>query len=250
MTNAYYKPGHERGSKVRELFDRIARRYDLINDVQSLGLHRFWKRRLVRRMTEQPGWKILDVCCGTGDLTIAMRRGGAKAFGVDFSSGMLGQAARRSRVEGKADGSDCLNVGSGGLPLVQGDALQLPFGSGTFDAVTISYGLRNLAGFEAGLDELMRVLKPGGLLMVLDFGKPSVGWWRALYFGYLACAVPLFGLMFAGDAGAYAYILESLKHYPAQRGIERRCRELGCVEVEMEEILGGAMAINLARRAG
>ena len=197
MANPFYSPGRERAAKVQDLFGTIARRYDLINDLQSLGLHRLWKRRLVRLARLESGQRALDVCCGTGDVTFALARTGAEVIGLDFSREMLRVAeARRVRDAGREPS------GQGGtLAFVQGDALHLPFPDASFDAVTISYGLRNLADFEAGLAEMRRVLRTAGRLLVLDFGKPANPLWRALYFAYLRAAVPLFGRLFAGRRG-------------------------------------------------
>jgi demethylmenaquinone methyltransferase/2-methoxy-6-polyprenyl-1,4-benzoquinol methylase len=129
---------------------------------------------------------------------------------------------------------------------VQGDALQLPFPDKSFDIVTIAYGLRNLADIKSGLGEMRRVMKPGGRLLVLDFGKPDNPIWRGVYFGYLRTFVPLLGRIFCGSASAYAYILESLRHYPAQRGVAAQMTELGLVNVRVINLLGGVMSINYA----
>ncbi|HSH93943.1 MAG TPA: class I SAM-dependent methyltransferase, partial [Roseimicrobium sp.] len=132
---------------------------------------------------------------------------------------------------------------------LQGDALHLPFPDAHYNVITISYGLRNLADFDGGIREMWRVLKPGGRLLVLDFGKPDNALWRGLYFTYLRCFVPIFGWLFAGDAKAYAYILESLKHYPAQRGVEEMFRKLGGEKVRTLNFMGGVMSINYAEKS-
>jgi demethylmenaquinone methyltransferase / 2-methoxy-6-polyprenyl-1,4-benzoquinol methylase len=227
----YYFPGPERASRVRALFDRIAPRYDLINDLQSFGLHRFWKRKLISLAKIETGAPVLDVCCGTGDLALALASAGAKVIGCDFSPRMLSIA--RARAGGKAH-------------FVQADALALPAKDQSIELMTIGYGLRNLANFPQGLAELLRVLKPGGELLILDFGKPRNPVWRALYFAYLRAFVPLFGLLFCGDAAAYSYILESLLHYPAQEGISRLLEELGCEKIEVYNLAGGIMSIHRA----
>ncbi len=234
--NPYYGESQsDRASRVRALFNRIAPRYDLVNDVQSFGLHRFWKRQLIRLANPIEGEKALDVCCGTGDITLSIAQMGVETVGVDFSSGMLEQARQR-------------NTASVQATFVEADALQLPFGDNEFDLVTIAYGLRNLAEFEAGLQELARVLKPGGRMLVLDFGKPDNHLWRRLYFAYLGWMVPIFGALFCGDSAAYSYILESLKHYPAQRGVAARMSTMGFDDVRIDAILGGVMSINLGKK--
>ena len=131
---------------------------------------------------------------------------------------------------------------------VRGDAQRIPFQDASFDIVTVGYGLRNLANWEAGLSEMCRVAVPGGRLLVLDFGKPENPLWRFLYFSYLRLFVPVLGLIFCGSASAYAYILESLLHYPAQRGVAAKMRNLGLVNIQVINLLGGAMSINYAQK--
>lgn len=237
MANEFYNPGTQRAAQVNRLFATIAPRYDFINDLQSLGLHRRWKRRLARLAAVQPGDQALDLCCGTGDISFALAQKGARVTGLDFSPEMLAVAGERSPKSTAHSPK-----------FMQGDAQQLPFPDESFNIVTVGYGLRNLASWEAGLAEMVRVAKPGARLLVLDFGKPDNGLWRALYFGYLRLCVPVFGLLFCGKASAYAYILESLKHYPAQRGVEAKMRALGLVNVRVENILGGAMSINYGEK--
>lgn len=237
MGNAYYAPDATRAAKVHSLFARIAPRYDLINDLQSFGLHRLWKRRLVRLAAARPGLRALDLCCGTGDVAFALARAGAEVTGFDFSQEMLAVAKQRKP-----------SAGSGPIEFLHGDALKMPFPDAHFDIVTISYGLRNLADFAGGLREMHRVMRPGGRLVVLDFGKPPNRLWRTLYFGYLRFAVPIFGRIFCGDAAAYAYILESLRHYPAQEGVAAALRELGCANVRVVNLLGGVMSLNYGEK--
>jgi demethylmenaquinone methyltransferase/2-methoxy-6-polyprenyl-1,4-benzoquinol methylase len=241
VPNIFFDPGEQRADRVKELFARIARRYDLINDLQSVGLHRRWKRRLVQMAHPQQGERALDICCGTGDLALAFDREGVNVVGLDFSEPMLEIARRRSATS---------DSGSGNIRFVCGDAQDLPFQDGAFDIVTVGYGLRNLADWKAGLAEMARVAKPGGRVLVLDFGKPRNPVWRLLYFCYLRSLVPLLGLAFAGNASAYAYILESLKHYPAQDGVAARMRETGLLQVQVVEFLAGMMTINYGEKAG
>lgn len=233
MGNEFYNPGAERATQVNRLFATIAPRYDFINDLQSLGWHRRWKRRLAQLAQVQAGDRALDLCCGTGDISFALAKCGATVTGLDFSKEMLAVAGQRQPPAAVRNPQ-----------FLQGDAQKLPFADESFDIVTVGYGLRNLASWETGLREMVRVAKPGARLLVLDFGKPENGLWRAIYFGYLRLCVPILGLLFCGKASAYAYILESLKHYPAQRGVAAKMQELGLINVRIENILGGAMSIN------
>jgi len=236
MTNRFYAPGEARSARVRDLFARVARRYDLINDLQSFGLHRAWKRQLIQIATPCPGERALDLCCGTGDVAFALAARQASVIGLDFSEPML--AIARQRREGTR----------AGVEFVQVDAQALAFPDNSFDIVTISYGLRNLADPKVGLQEMYRVAKPGGRLLVLDFGKPENPLWRSLYFSYLRFLVPIFGRVFCGDSQTHAYILESLRHYPAQKGIAAAMAEIGCSEVTIRNLMGGMMSINFARK--
>jgi demethylmenaquinone methyltransferase/2-methoxy-6-polyprenyl-1,4-benzoquinol methylase len=221
---------------VRDLFGRIAARYDLINDVQSLGLHRLWKRRLVRLAQVGTGDRALDVCCGTGDIALRLATRGATVVGLDFSDPMLAIARRRAE-----------QAGAGGqLEFLQGDAQQLPFEGGQFEAVTVGYGLRNLEHWQVGLAEMARVTRSGGRVLVLDFGKPRNPVLRSLYFLYLQVMVPVLGWLFCGTASAYAYILESLRDYPAQTGVAEAMHELGLLQVRVSNLLGGMMSIHSA----
>ena len=240
MSNVFYVPGEQRAAKVNDLFAAIARRYDLLNDLQSFGLHRRWKRRVIQLAAVQPGRRALDVCCGTGDLALALARAGAEVTGLDFSPAMLEIAEARRFKNPQSAGAN--------PKFIQGDAQQLPFPDHSFDAVTVGYGLRNLASWETGLREMFRVARPGARLVTLDFGKPPNRLWRAIYFAHLKMTVPLLGRLFCGNADAYAYILESLKHYPAQQGVAEKMRQWNLSHVRVIALLGGAMAINYGEK--
>ena len=254
MSNRFYVPGEPRAASVNALFSQIARRYDLINDVQSFRMHRRWKRRLVGLANPAPGLRALDICCGTGDIAFALAARGAETVGLDFSKPMLAVAERRRReAEVRSQKSEDSDPGFDLQPptsvrFIHGDAMKLPFPEATFDIVTVGYGLRNLASWETGLQEMIRVAKAGGRVLVLDFGKPDQALWRTLYFGYLRLFVPVYGLALVGRASAYAYILESLKHYPAQRGVELKMRELQLEKVRVVNLLGGAMSFNAGEK--
>jgi demethylmenaquinone methyltransferase/2-methoxy-6-polyprenyl-1,4-benzoquinol methylase len=239
MPKTYYEPGARRATKVNELFTRIAPRYDLINDLQSFGLHRYWKQRVIKEAKPRKGEKALDLCCGTGDIALGLARKGSEVTGLDFSERMLEIARERQTKAG---------TGFARMQFVSGDAQNLPFPDGTFDIVTIGYGLRNLASWEMGLQEMKRVAKPGGRLVILEFGKPDNAVWRAIYEAYLKLFSPALGLVFCGDSAAYSYILESLKHYPAQRVVGEKMREMGFENVRVINLLGGAMSINYGEK--
>jgi demethylmenaquinone methyltransferase/2-methoxy-6-polyprenyl-1,4-benzoquinol methylase len=239
VQNKYLSYDDERAPKVREMFSRLAPRYDLVNDVMSFGLHRRWKRDTVELGLESPARPLrwLDLCCGTGDIAFLAERlagqGQARVTGLDFTLPMLAVARRRRPSEGST------------ASFSQGDALRLPFRDGSFDVVSVGYGLRNLADIPRGLAEMRRVLAPGGRAVVLDFGKPDNPVASALYWAYLEIAMPLMGWLFHGDPDTYAYIPASLTRYPAQRGVEALMKEAGFVNVRFEERLLGTMGINV-----
>jgi demethylmenaquinone methyltransferase/2-methoxy-6-polyprenyl-1,4-benzoquinol methylase len=240
VSNVFYVPGEQRAAKVNNLFATIARHYDLINDLQSFGLHRRWKRRVIELATVKSGDLALDLCCGTGDLALTLAQRGAETTGLDFSPQMLEIAAQRQHAS--------LKLKTQNLKFIQGDAQQIPFPENSFDIITVGYGLRNLTSWERGLEEMFRVAKPGARLIVLEFGKPANALWQKIYFTHLKCSVPLIGLLFCGNAQAYAYILESLKHYPAQLAVAEKMREMKLANVRVINLLGGAMAINYGEK--
>lgn len=228
MQSKFYQADEHRAEKVNQLFSTIARRYDLLNDIMSLGLHRRWKRRLVQ-LAGQPG-QVLDLCCGTGDIARLFK---ARVVGADFTQEMLQVAQARGASE---------------IKWVRADALRLPFPDASFDIVSVGYGLRNLADIEQGLREMQRVLKPGGKLLSLDFGKPEAVWLRKMFFAHLRFHMPLMGRWSCGDPDAYSYILTSLENYPAQRGVKELMAKCGYTDCGFEEFVGGTMAINFGSK--
>lgn len=243
-SNPYFVPGPHRAEKVRSLFDTVAGRYDLLNDLLSFGLHRLWKKRLARMANVGPGCRALDLCCGTGDVTLALAMEGAAVVGLDFSPAMLETA--RARTETRKQ--HCHYALHGPIAYVQGDALRLPFCDETFDAVTISYGLRNLASVESGLREMSRVAKQGGRILVLDFGKPDSRLLRWCYGLFLRRVVPVLGKLSRGGPEAYAYISTSLDHYPAQHGVAETMKRLKLENISVINLLFGTMSIHFARK--
>jgi demethylmenaquinone methyltransferase/2-methoxy-6-polyprenyl-1,4-benzoquinol methylase len=243
VSNKFYASGEQRADRVNQLFTTIAARYDLINDLQSFGFHRLWKRRLLRLARPQPADRALDLCCGTGDVALALARRGAETIGLDFTENMLAIAAHRLDAENSRRPPNAPPLP---VKFIRGDALQIPFPDASFDIVTISYGLRNLADLDAGLREMRRVARPGGRILVLDFGKPDNALLRSVYFGYLRHFVPRLGRVFSGDRETHGYILESLNHYAAQQGVAAKMAALDLTRVRVVNLLGGIMSINYA----
>jgi demethylmenaquinone methyltransferase/2-methoxy-6-polyprenyl-1,4-benzoquinol methylase len=236
VTNKYLSYDEKRAPKVREMFSRLAWRYDLVNDVMSFGMHRRWKRQTVRLALagSNKAPRVLDVCCGSGDLCFLAEDFPTRSVtGADFTLPMLAVARRRRRRGDRKSG------------FVQADAVGLPFADGTFDVVTMSYGLRNIADPEAALREMRRVLAAGGRAVILDFGKPEHAVANALYRAFLNTMMPTVGWIFHGDPETYLYIPESLKRYPAQRGVETLMKDAGFANVRFENRLLGAMGINV-----
>jgi len=240
VRNKYLSYDEKRAPKVREMFSRLAGRYDVVNDVMSFGLHRVWKKQTVRLALDGRHGVIrwLDLCCGTGDLCFRAERENVRVCGADFTLPMLA-VARRRKIEQRRTSR-----------FLQADALRLPFADGSFDVISVGYGLRNLADPERGLTEMRRVLAPGGRAVILDFGKPENPIAGALYQGFLYTMMPAVGWLFHGDPQTYLYIPESLKRYPGQRGVQEMMRRAGFVHARYEEKLLGTMGINIGEAPG
>lgn len=222
---------------VRDLFGRVAGRYDLTNDVMSFGLHRRWKGKVLDVADPRPGDRILDLAAGTGDLArrAARRTGDAgRVVAADLTPEMM--RAGRERA------------GTDGVDWIQADALELPFAREAFDRVVIGYGLRNFPDLEASLREVLRCLTPGGRLVTLDFAKPPRPWLRRLYLGYLDVSTAVVGWLLHRDPEAYLYIPESLRQYPSQEGVSRAMERAGFEDCGWIDLLFGSMAIHSARR--
>jgi demethylmenaquinone methyltransferase/2-methoxy-6-polyprenyl-1,4-benzoquinol methylase len=241
LRNKYLSYDEQRAPKVREMFSRLAKRYDIVNDVMSFGMHRRWKRQSVSlALAGRPRSRLLDLCCGTGDMGFyaEQRDPAPEIVGVDFTLPML-SVARRRKNESKSR-----------VRLAQGDALRLPFADGTFDAITVGYGLRNIADPASAVAEMRRVLAPGGRVVVLDFGKPDNPVAAALYGAFLRTMMPAVGWLFHRDPQTYLYIPASLEKFAAQRGVERMMREAGLVHVGYENRLLGTMGVNVGEAPG
>jgi demethylmenaquinone methyltransferase/2-methoxy-6-polyprenyl-1,4-benzoquinol methylase len=240
----------KRPGEVSAMFDRVADRYDLMNDVLSLGQDRWWRRIVARAVGARPGELVLDLAAGTGTSSRTFAADGATCVACDFSLGMLQVGARRQRParEGRPAAGAARRAGQ--VRFVAGDALDLPFRDQAFDAVTISFGLRNVADPGAALTEMLRVTRPGGRLVVCEFGH--LPWPRVdtLYESYLATALPLVARRLSGSPEAYDYLAESIKDWPAQPELARRMAEAGWSAVRWRNLTLGVVALHLARRRG
>ena len=219
------------------MFSGIARRYDLLNHVLSGNTDKRWRRK-VRAMLEgvlaDENAVVLDVACGTGDLSIELKTNAkARVIGSDFCHPML--AVAREKTER--------------IPWIEGDALSMPFGDKSFDAVTIAFGLRNLANFRDGLVELRRILKPGGRLVVLEFSSPVVPGFRQAFNFYFTRVLPRIGGMVSGDRGAYEYLPDSVSKFPDQKALAALMRDCGFDDVEYRNLTGGIAAIHTGLRS-
>ncbi len=220
--------------EIAAMFDGVAARYDLTNTVLSFGRDRSWRRATRAALQLRPGEKVLDVAAGTGVSTAELARSGAYAVGSDISLGML-RAGARSRPQ---------------VRLLAGDALALPFRDGSFDAVTISFGLRNIHQPRAALTELLRVTRPGGRLVVCEFSHPVNRAFRTVYLSYLMRALPAVARRVASNPVAYEYLAESIRAWPDQAGLAEWISEAGWQRVRWRNLSGGIVALHHAYRAG
>jgi demethylmenaquinone methyltransferase / 2-methoxy-6-polyprenyl-1,4-benzoquinol methylase len=215
------------------MFDDVARRYDLTNDVLSMGQDRRWRRQVIDAVDPQSGEMVLDLAAGTGTSSQPFRDRGATVVPCDFSVGML-QVGKQAKPH---------------LPFVAGDGTRLPFRDGTFDAVTISFGLRNIVDPDAGLRELLRVTKPGGRLVVCEFSSPTWSPFRTVYLEYLMKALPAVARAVSSSPDAYVYLAESIRAWPDQAGLAARIQRAGWSAVEWRDLSGGIVALHRARKA-
>lgn len=226
---------HSKRGYVRALFGRVARRYDLTNDVMSMGLHRRWKRALIQLAELEPHHRVLDLAAGTGDLAFgAARHLGAEGsvVAVDLTPEMMRVGQERTPASGVPAG------------WISADAIQLPFPDGAFDRVLIGYGLRNFADLPGCLAEIHRCLRPGGRLLALDFAHPRSAALRKAYYAYLNLSTRAVGWTLHRDPEAYVYIPESLRRFPGQDGVMQLMLESGYVKCGFVDLLFGTMAIN------
>lgn len=223
---------HKQPSEVAAMFDDVAHRYDRTNDVLSLGQDRRWRRAVVRAVDARPGEQVLDLAAGTATSTEPFADLGADAVACDFSLGML-RAAHRRRPD---------------LAATAGDATRLPFADASFDAVTISFGLRNVVDPRAGLAEMLRVTRPGGRLVVCEFARPTWAPLRTVYTEYLMRALPPVARAVSSNPDAYVYLAESIRAWPDQSALATHLVAAGWADVAVRNLTGGIVALHRGTR--
>jgi demethylmenaquinone methyltransferase/2-methoxy-6-polyprenyl-1,4-benzoquinol methylase len=227
---------------VRAMFGRVAHRYDLANHLLSFHIDHLWRARTVRRVRpvlQRPGARALDLCCGTGDLVVALQRACPRpALGADFCHPMLVAAgAKAARLPVR--------------PLLfEADALRLPVRDGALDLVTVAFGFRNLANYEEGLREMRRVLRPGGMAAILEFSQPPNAAFAAVYGFYSRRVLPWIGGLLTGSRDAYTYLPESIRKFPAAPRLAEDMRQAGFTRVGYERFTGGIVALHVGEAAG
>lgn len=226
----------EKAQWVRGMFGRIAGRYDLLNHLLSFNLDKRWRARTVKKVAPILARKdavVLDLCCGTGDVLLALENQGASILGSDFCHPMLIEAQRKSRKS----------------PLFEADALDLPLKENSLDLITCAFGFRNLANYEKGLAELLRVLKPGGVAAILEFSQPTNLVFGAFYGFFSTRVLPKVGGVISGSSDAYSYLPESIRKFPGAEALADKMLQAGFARVEFERMTGGAVALHLGYKA-
>jgi demethylmenaquinone methyltransferase/2-methoxy-6-polyprenyl-1,4-benzoquinol methylase len=229
-------PLSDKARRVGQVFSSVAARYDLMNDLMSFGVHRLWKGFVIDLAGVRAGERVLDVAGGTGDLTAAFARkvgAGGLAVLTDINGAMLAQG--RARL---------LDRGVVNVPLAQADAQGLPFADDSFDCVTIGFGLRNVTDKDAALRSMLRVLKPGGRLLILEFSKPLNPTFARLYDEYSFRVLPALGRLVASDEGAYRYLAESIRMHPGQQALKDMMEAAGFARCQVYNLTGGIVAVH------
>ena len=218
---------------VRGMFGRVAPRYDLLNHLLSMNIDKFWRARTVKELfpvLQRPDAVVLDLCCGTGDLTLGLSHAGqARVFGSDFCHPMLTAATKKQGMR----------------PLFEADALRIPARDSSLDAVTVAFGFRNLTNYPAGLREMLRVLKPGGVVAILEFSTPPNAAFRGLYDFYSRNILPAIGGMISGSRDAYTYLPESVRKFPGAEELATEMTSAGYRNVRFVRMTMGIVALHL-----
>ena len=234
-------PEDKKQGLVREVFSSVARNYDLMNDLMSAGVHRLWKDAMVEWLNPQPGWRVLDVAGGTGDIAMRIARatrargGHAEITVCDINPDMLAEGVRRAK-------------GEGALRWIDGDAEALPVPNASFDAYTIAFGIRNVTHIDKALAEARRVLKPGGRFLCLEFSQVQAPGLDFLYDKFSFNVLPALGHIVAGDGEAYRYLVESIRRFPPQAAFAKIIEQAGLSRVQFRNLTGGIAAMHSAWR--
>jgi demethylmenaquinone methyltransferase / 2-methoxy-6-polyprenyl-1,4-benzoquinol methylase len=234
-------PESDKEGLVREVFSSVARRYDLMNDLMSGGVHRFWKDAMVERLNPRPGWRVLDVAGGTGDIafriadTVRARGGAAEIVVCDINPEMLGEGVRRAAEKGE-----------GAIEWICGDAEALPIPDTSLDAYTIAFGIRNVTHIDRALAEARRVLKPGGRFLSLEFSRVDAPGLDVLYDRFSFTVLPRLGELVAKEGEAYRYLAESIRRFPPQNAFAKMIERAGLSRVKVRNLTGGVAALHSA----
>ena len=234
-------PEDQKEGLVREVFSSVARNYDLMNDLMSAGVHRLWKDAMVEWLNPQPGWRVLDVAGGTGDIALRIARavrargGEAEITVCDINPDMLTEGVRRARAKGE-----------GAISWIAGDAEALPVQGASFDAYTIAFGIRNVTHIDKALVEARRVLKPGGRFLCLEFSQVQAPGLDFLYDKFSFNVLPALGQIVTGDGEAYRYLVESIRRFPPQEKFANMIEQAGLSRVQFRNLTGGIAAMHSA----
>lgn len=231
-------PGEPTSERVLDIFSGIADRYDKFNRLSSFGIDRHWRREAVRAAKLTTGLRVLDLCCGTGDLSLALASEGraSEVVGTDFTPEMIALAKRKSAGA----------TGRTSVTFQEADAQNLPFPDSSFDVVTVAFGIRNLPDRPANLREVLRVLKPGGRYVVLEFSRPGFAPFRAIYHLYLHVIIPALGGRLTGDRESFEYLRDSIRKFPDQASLAAEMRAAGFTAISWQNLTGGIVAIHTA----
>ncbi|MCW4466091.1 demethylmenaquinone methyltransferase [Glutamicibacter sp. MNS18] len=233
MTSHNVRAGLDKqANQVQEMFDNVAPRYDLLNTLMTGGIVNYWRKVTTEAVAPKPGEHILDLAAGTGTSSVPFAAAGAKVTACDMSHGMLAEGRKRHPQ----------------LEFIYGDGTDLPFEDDTFDAVTISYGLRNISDTEKALSEMLRVTKPGGRIVVAEFSTPTITPVKVAYQQFLPRVIPALGYLVSSNPSAYAYLAESIAAWPNQEQLGRKFLNVGWKNVEFRNLTGGIVAVHRATK--